>query len=401
MRIAYFINQYPKVSHTFIRREIQALERRGVEVIRFAARAASNELIDPEDINELRRTQVLLNAGSAPFIFALGWIALRRPIRLCRAMCTAVQLGRRGEAGVIRYLIYLLEACWLVRKAELENISHVHAHFGTNSAAVVLLARMLNGPTYSITVHGPEEFDMPRSLSLAEKIENSSFTIAISSFCRSQIYRWIEPAYWDRIHEVHCAVDISQLTAVVEPVKDTSAFLCIGRLAPEKGQLIQLQALKLLVEQGLDLHITFAGDGPLRQLLEDYVKKWALENRVTFTGWIDERRIAELLRDCRALIVSSFAEGLPVVLMEALAMGRPAITTCIAGIPELVEHGESGWLVPPADAQALAAAIREAYFTTPERLSEMGLKGRSRVIERHDVDREADKLHQLLKLVAK
>jgi len=401
MRIAYFINQYPKVSHTFIRREIQALERRGIEVLRFAARTVPGELVDPEDKRELLRTEALLGVGYAAFIRAFAWIALRRPRCLCDAFWAAVQLGRRSDAGIFRHLIYLLEACLLTHKAFAANIKHIHAHFGTNSAAVVLLVRKLGGPTYSITVHGPEEFDMPRALSLALKVENASFTIAISAFCRSQLYRWIEPMHWPRIHEVHCALDPAHLGAgvAIAPIKDTAEFLCIGRLAPEKGQLILLQALKILVGQGLDVHVTFAGDGPLRSLLENAVKEWGLEARVTFAGWVDEARINELLRNCRALVLSSFAEGLPVVLMEALAMGRPAISTCVAGIPELIEHGKSGWLVPPADVALLATAMREAYFASPERLTEMGLEGRKRVIDRHNVDREAEKLHKLFESV--
>lgn len=398
MRIAYFINQYPKVSHTFIRREIQALERRGIEVLRFAARTVPGELVDAEDRNELLRTEALLAAGYAAFIRAFLWIALNRPIALYRAFCTAIQLGRNSDAGIIRHLIYLLEACLLTQRALAAGVTHIHAHFGTNSAAVVLLVRKLGGPTYSMTVHGPEEFDMPRALSLALKVENARFTVAISSFCRSQLYRWVAPVHWPRIHEIHCALDSAYLGAAASPVRvaDTAEFLCIGRLAPEKGQLILLQALKLLVEQGLNVHITFAGDGPLRALLEEAVDNGGLRNQVTFAGWVDEQRISELLRNCRALVLSSFAEGLPVVLMEALAMGRPVISTGVAGIPELVEHGKSGWLVPAADATSLADAMREAYCASTEELTAMGLAGRQQVLMRHNVDREAEKLHRLL-----
>ena len=192
MKVCYLINQYPKVSHTFIRREIAALERQGVTVQRVSIRRSGDALADPEDHRELARTHVLLDAGSAGLGLALCVRALRSPLRFARAFGQAIELGRRSERGRLRNFAYLAEACLLLPHLRAQGCDHLHAHFGTNPASVALLCRLLGGPSYSFTVHGPEEFDKPLMLGLRDKIERAAFVVAISSFGRGQLYRFCD-----------------------------------------------------------------------------------------------------------------------------------------------------------------------------------------------------------------
>lgn len=393
MRIAYLVNQYPKVSHTFIRREIHALEARGLTVLRFAARTVPGELVDPQDLAELGRTRALLDAGAPAFALALLRTAATRPRAFAAALRTALRLGARSERGRLRHLIYLAEACLLRRWLGEAGVDHLHVHFGTNSAAVALLTQQLGGPGYSLTVHGPEEFDMPSSLSLATKLAQARFVVAISSFCRSQLFRWADPSVWRRVVEVHCALDSDYFDGPPVAVPEAPRFVCVGRLAPEKGQLLLLQAVARVRARGIALALTLAGDGPDRAALEAEITRLGLADAVTITGWVDNTRVRELLLQSRGLVLASFAEGLPVVIMEALALRRPVVATTIAGIPELVRPGDSGWLVAPGDVDALAEALADAAQRPAAELGEMGARGHARALERHDAAREAERLH--------
>jgi colanic acid/amylovoran biosynthesis glycosyltransferase len=394
LRLAYYVNQYPKVSHTFIRREILALEQRGVPVLRFAARCMPGELVDPEDIAELSRTRALLDAGPLAFAAAAAWALLTRPLRLASALASAWQMGRRAGNGRLRHLVYLAEACLLARWLHQAGATHLHAHFGTNSAAVALLSHQLGGPPYSMTVHGPEEFDMPAALSLDTKLQHASFVIAISSFCRSQLLRWSSEREWPKVRQVRCALARSYFDRPAVPVPAAPRFVCVGRLSAEKGQLLLLEALRRVLDLGVSgPHLTLAGEGPARGALEQSIERLGLQPHVTITGWVDNRRVAELLEQSRALVLPSFAEGLPVVIMEAFALRRPVISTYVAGIPELVETGLSGWLVPAGDVDALAEALQAACTSPTAKLEAMGQAGHQRARARHNVEEEAARLH--------
>ena len=395
--MAYLVNQYPGVSHTFIRREVVALEARGIGVERFSIRPARADLVDAADRAERERTGVLLGSGAgALLVAALVGAAVRTPGAWLRTVGAALRLGRRSSRGVLRHLVYVAEAClllsWLRRAG---GITHLHAHFGTNSAAVAMFTRMLGGPPYSFTVHGPEEFDSPEQLSLAEKIDRASAVVAVSSFGRSQLFRWVEPEQWSKVNVVRCGVDQDFLNRGPQPPADNRRLVCIGRLAPQKGQLLILDAVKALLTEGVQVEVVLAGDGPLRGVIERRIRELGLGEAVRITGWISNEEVRRELVAARALLLPSFAEGLPVVLMEALALGRPAISSFVAGIPELLEHGVSGWLVPAGSAEAMAAAMKAALTTPPEVLERMGRAGAAAVARHHDVAREAERLADL------
>ena len=400
MLIAYLVNQYPKLSHTFIRREIAALEAQGVDVLRIAVRGHETGALDASDAAEALKTKYILKSSILALLGASAGAFWGAPARFCRTLAGAVKLGRRSDGGVFKHLAYFVEACVLRRWLAQSGVTHVHAHFGTNAATVAMLSRQLGGATYSFTVHGPEEFDRPQRIALAEKVQGAEFVAAISSFCRSQIYRWSRFSDWAKVSVVRCALDPVYFDRSGPPITTKPRLLCVGRLSEEKGQMMVVRAAGLLLGRGVELEVTLAGDGPLRKELESEIRRLGLEQVVHITGWIDNQRVRTLLLESRALVVASFAEGLPVVIMEAFAMNRPVISTTIAGIPELVQAGESGWLIAAGDVEALADAMQEAIAADPARLTVMGQKGLERTFERHRTDVEARKLKGLFAAAA-
>jgi colanic acid/amylovoran biosynthesis glycosyltransferase len=399
VRVAYLINQYPKLSHTFIRREILALEAAGVEVVRIAIRADETKAVDPQDAEEVARTRYVLKAGLATVALSCLLRALRRPQSFFRTFVRAVKLGLHSDGGVFKHVAYFIEACIVARWLEQGQIEHVHAHFGTNATTVAMLAKQLSDISYSFTVHGPEEFDRPKRLALREKMQNASFVVAISSFCRSQLFRWAEFSDWQKIQIVRCALDPSYFEGADQPIPERPRLICVGRLCEEKGQILVVRAAHLLAQRGVTFEILFAGDGPLRAPIEAEIRAHGLEDVVRILGWVDNPRVRELLLDARALLLASFAEGLPVVIMEAFALGRPVISTCIAGIPELVVNSENGWLIPAGDVERLADAMQEVVTSEPLALRGLGQNGRARTFERHNITTEAGKLKQLFSKV--
>src|SRR5882757_9271915 len=178
MRIGYLINQYPKISHSFIRREIQALERQGVSVMRIAIRGWNDRLVDSDDAQEQGRTRYVLQSGALQLIFDFLRVFVIHPIRTFRALALELSIARRSQRPLPVHLVYLAEACMIFLWLKRENATHLHAHFGTNSAEVAMLVHILGGPPWSFTVHGPEEFDKAHAIGLAEKIRRAAFVVA-------------------------------------------------------------------------------------------------------------------------------------------------------------------------------------------------------------------------------
>ena len=395
MRIAYLINQYPMVSHSFIRREILALERLGFEVVRIALRGWADELVDEEDRIERTRTRYVLREGAPAMLLALARALMTRPISLIQALALAWRMGRRAERPLYVHLIYLAEACriesWL-RKA---GVQHLHAHFGTNSAEVAMLVHALGGPDWSFTVHGPEEFDKPQFIGLGEKIRHCSFVVAISSYTRSQLYRWVEHQHWPKVQVVHCGLEAAYFAGPVIAVPIARRLVCVGRLCEQKGQLLLVEAAHRLMAQGVNFELVLAGDGEMRGAIEALIVRHNLQGRVRITGWISGEQVRDEILAARALVLPSFAEGLPVVIMEAMALGRPVISTFVGGIPELVQPGEHGWLVPAGDVEALTHAMQVCLDTPVDVLNCMGEAAHKRVIVRHSMETQAAKLAKL------
>lgn len=392
MKITYFINQYPKVSHTFIRREILALEKQGFEIQRIALRGWSDEVVDPQDIAEKDKTNFVLQSGIAGLLHAALCVLISKPFAFFRTLFLACKLGIKADRPLPYHIIYFLEACKTYLWVNDFKSQHMHAHFGTNPSEILMLVNALSSVPYSFTVHGPEEFDRPVFLKLKEKISSSKFVVAVSSFGRSQLLRWIAHEDWHKVKVVHCGLesDFYQLP-FVKPAKSRQ-LVCVGRLCEQKGQVLLIEAARVIHDRGVDFRLVLAGDGEMRAVLETLIKLYGLTDKVSITGWISSDQVREEILASRALVLPSFAEGLPVVIMEAMSLRRPVISTYIAGIPELVQNNLTGWLVPAGSLDQLIDAMMLVIESSPEKLEELGMQAYQRVVERHNIDVEASKL---------
>jgi colanic acid/amylovoran biosynthesis glycosyltransferase len=338
----------------------------------------------------------VLRGGAMSLLVEAVSTLLRYPARAWRALRLATAASKRSERPFLIHLAYLAEACRVSIWLAASGTRHVHAHFGTNSAEVAMLACEIGGATYSFTAHGPEEFDKPEALGLARKMTSAAFVVAISSFGRSQLSRWVAVPQWPKIQVVHCGLEEAFFVNAHELVpSDTSRLVCVGRICEQKGQLLLIEAAARLAREGTAFELVLAGDGEMREQVEQAIARNGIADRVRITGWISSDQVRAELLAARALVLPSFAEGLPVVIMEAMAIGRPVISTFIAGIPELVRSGIDGWLVPAGDVDAIADAMRQCLAAPAEQLHAMGAQARARVHERHQVDTEATRLRSL------
>ncbi|RDD72366.1 glycosyltransferase [Paracoccus versutus] len=395
MRIGYLINTYPRPSHSFIRREIAALENEGLEIHRFAMRGDGGALSDPADLAEHARTERVLEAGAARLLADLAGRGAASPAQFAAALRLARRRARAGEGSLARQLIYLAEGARVAGRARALGLAHVHAHFGTNSARVAAYVRLLGGPRFSFTVHGPEEFDNPQALDLGGKLALAEFCVAVSSYGRSQLCRWAAPGDWDKIHVVHCGLDLARWAEPQPLPPGPFHMVAVGRFAEQKGFGLLIRAFALAWRRNPALRLSLVGDGELRPQIESLIAAEGMGKAVRLLGWRDEAGVRAAMDAAHALVTPSFAEGLPVVIMEAMACARPVIATYIAGIPELVRPGLEGWLVPAGDAAALAETMLQAAETAPDALAAMGARARARVMERHDIRESARRLAAL------
>ena len=382
MKIAYLLNSYPMTSTTFIRREIEALVADGVEIHRFAARPWAEKLVDPLDIEEQKRTHYLL-AGNVPnLLAAFARELVANPVGLVRAAAVAFRLWRNARSGAGRHAGYLLQGVYFKQQAGKAGTEHVHTHFATNATAIALLSRVLGGPRYSFTAHGPDEFENTDRLSFDLKMSHAAFIVAISSFGRVQLVRASRWRHWPRIEIVHCGLAIPDFVPTPNP--DNQVLVNIARFNSQKGLLLIPAALAAVKDEFPGVKVVLIGDGEERASLEAEIARHGVADLIELRGWRSNVEVRQALVGARALLLPSFAEGLPVVIMEAFALGRPVISTYIAGIPELVD-ASCGWLAPAGDVPALAAAMRAALAASPERLAAMGAQARRRSVEQHDV----------------
>lgn len=396
-RIAYLINQYPKVSHTFIRREIMALERQGFEVQRLSVKGWADHLADKDDLQERRKTYYLLQNGVLGLFSALLRVMLSKPIRFFSGLALAIKMSKGADRPLPYHLAYLAEACVMLPQLKAFGAKHLHAHFATNSTEVAMLAHALGGPPYSFTVHGTGEFDKIEQLGINEKVHRAAFVVAICSHGRSQLFRSLDHPLWAKIHLVHCGLESAFHNVAPTPPPSTPRLVCVGRLCKEKGQLLLIEAAHRLAQEGIQFELVLAGDGEMRGVLEDLLSRYGLTQQIRITGWISSDQVRSEILASQALVLPSFSEGLPIVIMEAMALRRPVLTTFVGGIPELVQHGKNGWLFPAGSVDALASAMRECFAATQPALEAMGSAAHERVLASHSIDAEVSKLAHLYK----
>ncbi len=391
--VAYLTGQFPRVTDTWIRREMAGLAQRGMTIHPFSIRRP-----DPETAieNDLDTTYLLELAKSPKLLSSFLRTTADRPHRLLAAARLAWQTRRPGIKGALYQLFYLVEAILLADQLLRRDVDHLHNHLADSSCTVAMLAATIADVPFSFTVHGAGIFFEPYTWRLDEKVRRAEFVATISNYARSQTAVFADNADYDKLNVIHCGVEPNRYEAVGNR-GDGGNLIFVGRLVAAKGLAVLLRAVKQLNASPLkpELSLTIVGDGPDRDLFEQQVTELNLRPQVTFAGACSQNEVAELLSDADIFVLPSFSEGLPVVLMEAMAAELPVVSTGIAGVPELVVHNETGLMVPPTDVNSLADAIIR-LAADPILRAELGTAGRKKVLVDFDSEIEADKLADLI-----
>lgn len=400
-RIAYLMSYYPGISHTFFLKEILGLQQLGFQVETASVNPPDRpvELLSTTEAEEATRTFYLKKVPVGTIMRTMVQLGFRRPRTIARGLRHALRLSRWNLRAGIYALFYLGEALLLGAWMKERSLQHLHIHFGGPVATVGMLAAASWGFTYSLTIHGPEEFYDVQESYLPQKIERASFIFCISNFCRSQVMKYSHPDHWSKFHVLRLGVNPEEFKPVPRPSRDTIHIVCVGRLVPAKGQLILLQAASKLLSQGHLFHLTLIGTGPDKDHLQQFVDSSALKPYVTFCGALSHEETRRQLENADIFALPSFAEGVPVALMEAMAMEIPCVSTVIAGIPELIRNHEDGLLVPASSVDDLANALQRLLANEDLRKS-LGASARKRVLELYNLplnlQRLADAFEQCL-----
>lgn len=395
--LAYLVSRYPSVSHTFILREVLGLRALGLRVdvasVNPPDRSAAQMM--PEERAEAAATYGLKQHGATGALAALAWAATTRPLALLRTLAQAVGFGRGFKR--LYALAYAVEAAMVARWMAGRGLRHLHVHFGNEAATVGVLTKTLAGVGLSLTIHGPDEFDDVPGQHLRAKIAAADGVVCISQFGRSQLMRLAAPAHWAKLQLCRLGVDAARFAPPVRAQANGSLrLLCVGRLTPAKGQLLLVHACAELQREGLPFELTLVGDGPDRARLEDAVRRHGLQHRVQFAGALNEREVQAELARADAFVLPSLAEGIPVVLMEAMASGVPCISCPVNGIPELIDHGRSGLLATPGDVADLTAQLRRLIDDTDLR-QRLAVRGRAQVEQHFELGRNVARLATILR----
>lgn len=397
MTVTYLLHRFPRVTDTFIMREIDSLAKCGIAV----------KVVSVWKPSQRETTTDLLAAWSSRVTFLLpksigSCIALlcaeifRSPRKFVSAFMRAILTARPGFRGFAYQLFYLAEALMAAKQIRLSDCRHLHNHFGDQSGMVTLLASILTGVDYSISFHGPHIFFDAANSSIKEKLSSASFSRSISYFCRSQLMIFAGSTEI-KSEIIHCGVN-PKLYPFRLPKPDVEIIFCAARMAPEKGIEFLLQAFKIVIEVNRNTRLRIAGDGSSKASLQATAVQLGISDSVEFLGQLAEVEITNELCASDLFVLPSLAEGLPVSLMEAMAVGVPVVATNIAGVSELVKNGESGFLVPPTDVYTLAATILRVISDHKLRI-QVAECGRQTIVDHFDIDTESKKLGLVFKQV--
>jgi colanic acid/amylovoran biosynthesis glycosyltransferase len=405
LKIAFLCSEYPAISHTFVLREVEALRRLGAAITTFSIRRTPpDRLLARADRLAAETTVAILPPRWPRFLAAHLRLVLRAPATYLSTLAFALRLAPPGLRGRLWQVFYFAEAVMLWSECRRRGIRHIHVHLANAAADLAMIAAHAGTESepeqpwsWSFTMHGPTEFYDLGHYRLAEKVRDARFVVCISDFARSQLMGISDPDAWERLHVIHVGIPVDRFTRSSTPStgEHDPAILYIGRLVPEKGQAVLLEAVARLAERGQTARLTLAGDGPLRPRLEALAERLGLTSRVTFLGAVGQDDLHRLYEGASIFCLPSFAEGVPVVLMEAMAMELPVLSTRITGIPELIEDGVSGLLVAPGRADELAERLG-SLLADPALRHELGSQGRQAVLREFDAERSAAQLYELL-----
>jgi glycosyltransferase involved in cell wall biosynthesis len=386
VRHAWLVSRYPALSHSFIRREVQELRRRGVAIDTFTIRRPPEaELLNPEDRAESAATFAILPAPPLALVATLVRAAATRPRAFVRMLALAFSGSPAGVRAKLWRLFWFVEALLLARELERRAIGRLHVHFADAGAEVGRLAAAFLGIPWSLTLHGFADLSGDSVGALARLVASTRFAACISEFTRTQVARAIPAELAQRLHVVRCGLDVGAIEATpAAPHAPPLRLLSVGRLAPEKGQVGLVDAFADALAAGLDAELVLVGEGGERAKIEEQIARRGVGGRLRLAGAKGEADVDAEYRRCDVFVLSSQMEGIPVVLMEAMARRRPVVAPRVGGIAELVEDGSCGLLFEGGDWKALAAALVEIGRDPATRIR-MGEAGRARVAALHSI----------------
>ncbi len=384
MKLAYLLSEYPTLGHTYMLREVRQLRELGWEIQTISIRRPtrdSNQL-SPAELDEFHSTWYILGGG--PILFLKAHLATfwGRPLRYCCGLAKALQFGGLNPRRCAYAVAYFLEAVCVGHRLRRDGIDFVHTHFATT---VAFILSHIFDVGVSMTIHGPVEFDDPVGFALREKVEAAQSVCAISYFARSQVMRWSNPADWNKLEVMPLGVDVSNWP-IGNFREDPTPFelISVGRLDGVKGYPVLLEALAMLCEKGRDVRLTVVGEGPDGANLKAQARRLGITGRVVFSGTKNQDQLQQSYANSDLCVLSSFAEGTPVVLMEAMATGVPCVAPRIAGIPELIRHGLDGFLFTPSNVHELAARIAQ-IMDELELRRKMSKSSRAQISDKYDL----------------
>ena len=393
MRLGYLVSQYPAVSHTFVLREVLSLRSRGIDVCMVSVRRCDRPLnsLSADEAQEARRTFSVMGAGYLHALISNARVLSRHPLGYLRGLWYAWSLTRGTPRLLVKYTFYFLEAVVAGDYFERQRVTDIHTHF--SSTVLLILARIFR-VRYSLTAHGSGEFVDVVGFHLAQKVSGATFVATVGQYGTSQVMNASDPKHWHKVVALPLGIDPeafpprkNRARAAGEPFR----LISVGRLSAAKGFPVLIEALALLRARGRNVELTLVGEGPERATLETLIARHSLGNCVRLTGACNHDEVADYYAASDAFVLSSFLEGVPVVLMEAMAMELPCVATWITGIPEIIESGVDGLLVPPASAGAIADAV-ERLEEDPERGRQLGVAARHKVLAKYHLGRNVERL---------
>lgn len=395
-KLLYLIGQYPAINHSYLLAEVRHLRSLGIEVAVASISPTDRpaEKLTPEEREEAARTYYLKSVPMPTAVFENLLEFLGHPVRYLHGLCFALKLGSGSPRRMLYHLAYCAEAVLVGRYMRRHGMSHVHASF---SATVALIMTRTFPVTMSFGVYGYGELHDPSETQLEERVRSSLFVRSISRHGRGQLMLSCDRSAWSKLIYVPLGIDAKDFAPA--PPRRASAkvnILCVGRLAPEKGQGLLLEAVASLQAQGRSVHLRLVGDGRDRAWLERRAAELKITSHVEFAGWVEQDRLMALYTDTDLFVLPSLAEGIPMVLIEAMALQIPCVAPCITGIPELIEHGVDGMLFTVADVEDLTTQIR-GLLDSPDQRLKIGQQARARVVRDYDMARNTQRFASELK----
>jgi colanic acid/amylovoran biosynthesis glycosyltransferase len=377
-RVAYVLSDYPKLSQSFIRDEISAVEERGLGILRIAINpAADADAAASGNRAEADRT-FYVKAQSPARVLRCILIALwTSPSGFVQVLCAALRSGGSDMRRSLRGVFYFVESIIVWDHCRGVSVRRLHAHFAHPVANVAWLAAAFGTRadpghpwSWSVTIHGPHDFYVEPLLGMEQKARSAAAIVCISDYGRAQVMRMISPRLWPKVVVGRCGIDLGRFPLrAPRPVTQRPRIVSVGRLAPEKGQTQLVTAVALLVDRGFDVQVDFIGDGPAREAIELEARARGVSERIHLLGEMPSADVVAHLLEADVFCLPSFGEGIPISIMEAMAIGVPVLCTAVGGVSELALDGRTGVVVPPGRPDKIADGIAlilsdESYRTT-------------------------------------